>query len=39
MFSLRSQLLQDWTISPDLPQGGDGFVEAGWEAAEVRSDR
>src|SRR5690606_9971477 len=33
IFHFRSNFLQDWTISPDLPQGGDALWRLDVEAA------
>ena len=33
IFHYRANFLQDWTISPDLPQGGDGLWRLDVEAA------
>ena len=39
IFHYRANFLQDWTISPDLPQGGESVVAAGRECCRIRCDR
>ena len=39
IFHYRAKFLQDWTISSDLPQGGEGLwrLDAAWRAAASRA--
>ena len=39
IFHYRAKFLQDWTISADLPQGGDGLVAARRQSRGQRRDR
>ena len=39
VFHYRAKFLQDWTISSDLPQGGDGLWRLGRECRGQRRDR
>ena len=39
IFHYRAKFLQDWTINPDLPQGGAGAVAAGRGRGRQRRHR
>ena len=39
IFHYRTKFLQDWTISSDLPQGGEGAVATGRERGGKRRYR